>query len=101
MSTYWRLRCADCGDECDEPSINHGENILRDIATIGRWMTMLDGEQEIDYEITLWGRYVPMWFFRRHHGHRLDLRSEYGRTEALEIITEPQTEADQLARWLG
>lgn len=101
MSTYWHLRCADCGHDCDEPRINHGENVLRDMATVGQWMTMLDSEQHIDYEITLWGNHVPMWFFRQHHGHRLELRSEYGKTEPLVIVSEPYDEASLMARWLG
>lgn len=101
MSTYWHLRCADCGHECDDPSINHGEDTLRGIAAIGRHMAALEGEQGIDYQITIWDHYVPMWFFRLHGGHRIELRSEYGRTEPLRIVTEPQDEAAMMARWLG
>lgn len=101
MSTHWQLRCADCGDECADPCINHGEETLREIVTLGQHMLTLTGEAQIDYELKLWGWYVPMHFFRRHRGHQLVLRSEYGRTEALVPIVVPMDEADHLARWLG
>lgn len=101
MSTYWHLRCADCGHDCDEPRINHGEGTLRQIASIGQHIAELEGERDIDYQVTLWGHYVPMWFFRLHRDHRLVLRSEYGQVEPLSLVHEPQDEAAMMARWLG
>ena len=101
MSRHWCLRCADCGDDCGEPSINHGEETLREMAALGTHLLALPGEDRIDYELMVWDRYVPMQFLRRHRGHRLELRSEYGETAPLVVDDEPQDEAAQLARWLG
>lgn len=84
MSTKWRIRCDECRVEADDPYINHGQDILRDMVAIGRHLTTLPGEDAMDYELRMLGFYVPMWFFRAHAGHHLVLSSEYGDTQPAE-----------------
>jgi hypothetical protein len=78
VSTHWQIRCADCNVTADDPRINHGQAILRDMIALGRHLATLPGEDQIDYELRLFGWYLPMRFFREHGPHHLALISEYG-----------------------
>ena len=92
MSTYWRLRCKECGDT--SPEINHGADHLRKIframpEIIAVRKLVEDSPKfrqcggDISYSFRSDLTSDTISFLVDHEGHDIELVSEYGDVEKL------------------
>lgn len=92
MSTYWGLRCEQCG--VDSPTwFNHGDDFLREL--VKQWPTLIRpllnatnlGGKLWRLELRMMGYCedpTPLEFLEEHDGHPIALQNEYGKVEPIE-----------------
>lgn len=80
MSTDWNVYCVDCKDEHRFDDANHQDALMLYICNNAEAIAALDDLVQLDSSIelkTYYGRIDTSWF-RKHLGHQLLPRSEYG-----------------------
>lgn len=90
MSCAWGFRCKKDGTETDT-CFNHGEHILRSIATCWPLIQQLwDTDQSGYIEVGIMGHSymeAELWeFLQKHFEHGLELCDEYGGIQPLEEV---------------
>lgn len=85
MSNYWRLACADCGEEYGGYTLNHGDETFIAMGRAARLLAPLKDNAQFaaiwDFELIINNQSAPLWWFWQHDGHRIVVRDEYGREE--------------------
>lgn len=83
MSERWWYYCADCDRDSGAFNINHGQNVLRDVAR--HWSALRDIYRNAGWlDITVLGHGSGgLNWLDEHDGHRVLLQSEFGKREAL------------------
>lgn len=81
MSNYWNLHCKTCG-AYSETDINHGENILRDVARLAHeCRAIVEANSEwLSVNVEGYGTELA-WFAAQHADHEMELSDEYGNFE--------------------
>jgi hypothetical protein len=86
MSTSWDLFCVDCQADCGF-SWNHGESALRTLWELRKeWITIGDklSDASAQWYLLFYGTSEAgdiVEFARRHYGHEVRLKNEYGRLD--------------------
>lgn len=88
MSEYWGLHCKTC-DESTDHDFNHGEEILRGLVKATPYIkAALDADRSNYLEFSLLGHSysnVMQFAVWDHASHDLELESETGRMEPIEL----------------
>jgi hypothetical protein len=88
MSEYWGLHCKTC-DESTNHVFNHGEEILRSLVRATPHIkAALDADKSGYLEFSIMGHHgsdITIFALEEHVGHELELESEYGYREPIEM----------------
>ena len=88
MSEYWGLHCKTC-DKSTDHDFNHGEEILRSLVKATPHIkAALDADKSGYLEFSIMGHHgsdITIFALEEHVGHELEIESEYGYPEPIEL----------------